>query len=125
MIAGTGVDIIEVERIAQALARHPERFLHRLFTPHEIAECWPAEAHRHRRLAARYAAKEAVLKALGTGLRYGKWTEIEVSKDPLGKPMVRLSGRLAEVAARQGITQLHLSLSHCEQYAMAQVVAEK
>lgn len=125
MIVGIGVDIIEVERIEKALSRHPERFLHRVFTAGEIAECWTGESHRFRRLAARYAAKEATLKALGTGLRAGKWVEVEVVKDPLGKPLLRLCGRLAEVAAQQGITAFHLSLSHCKAYAMAQVVAER
>lgn len=123
MIAGTGVDIIEVERIARALERHPERFLHRVFTPGEIADCWPGEQHRTRRLAARFAAKEATLKALGIGLRGVNWTDIEVVKDSLGKPELRLTGRLAVLAAEQGISGLHLSLSHCKEYALAQVVA--
>lgn len=123
MIAGIGVDIIEVERIAQALQRHADRFLHRVFTEGEIAECWPGEEHRFRRLAARFAAKEAALKALGLGLRGVKWTDVEVAKDSLGKPMLRLSGRLAEFAAGQGISELHVSLSHCKEYAVAQVVA--
>lgn len=123
MIAGVGCDIIEVERIAQALERHGDRFLTRVFAPGEIAECWPSAEQRCRRLAARFAAKEAVLKALGTGLRGVSWLEIEVVKDNLGKPSVRLTGRAAAVAEAQGVTQLHLSLSHCKDYAMAQVVA--
>lgn len=125
MIAGIGVDIIEVERIAQALARHGERFAARVFTPGELAECWPSEQQRSPRLAARFAAKEAALKALGIGLRGVSWQEIEVVKDELGKPSLHLTGRLADIVVKQGITAMHLSLSHCKEYAMAQVVAER
>ncbi|HWI63946.1 MAG TPA: holo-ACP synthase [Symbiobacteriaceae bacterium] len=125
MITGTGVDIVEVDRIAEALSRHGDRFAARVFTPGEIAECWPSEQQRCRRLAARFAAKEAALKALGIGLRGVSWQEIEVVKDGLGKPSLRLTGRLAEIAAAQGVTAMHLSLSHCKEYALAQVVAER
>lgn len=125
MIAGIGVDIIEVERIEQALSRHADHFLERVFTPGEIRDCWPSEQQRCRRLAARFAAKEAALKALGIGLRGVTWQDIEVVKDELGKPSLRLTGRLAEIAAAQGIAAMHLTLSHCKEYAMAQVVAER
>jgi holo-[acyl-carrier protein] synthase len=126
VIAGIGVDIIEVERIARALERRAERFLERLFTPGEIADCTGEGAdpgHRARRLAARFAAKEAALKALGIGLRAVKWTDCEVVKDPLGKPLLKVHGRLAEIAAQQGVAEFHVSLSHCKEYAVAQVVA--
>ena len=125
MILGTGIDIIEVERIEQALLRHGDRFLARLFTPGEIAYSESSKTHRTRRLAARFAAKEATLKAFGLGLRDVKWTDIEVVHDALGKPSLRLTGRLAEIAAERGVARLHLSLSHCKEYAIAQVVAER
>lgn len=125
MIIGTGIDIIEVERIEQALRRHPQRFLHRVFTPGEIAYCESSESHRSRRLAARFAAKEAALKAFGLGLRDVKWTDIEVTRDALGKPALQLSGRLKEIADARGVARLHLSLSHSKDYAIAQVVAEQ
>lgn len=125
MILGTGVDLVDVERIAQAVARHGDRFLQRVFTPGEIAYCDSSAAHRASRLAARFAAKEAALKALGIGLREVKWTDMEVTRDEQGKPSLRLSGRLAEIAAHRGVTRLHLSLSHTKQYAIAQVVAEQ
>lgn len=115
--------MIEVERIARALERQPERFLRRVFTPGEIADCQSGNENRNRRLAARFAAKEAALKALGIGLRHVKWTDVAVVKDPLGKPSLQLSGRLAEIAAEQGVTTFHLSLSHSKEYAIAQVVA--
>jgi holo-[acyl-carrier protein] synthase len=123
LIAGIGCDIVEVERIELALHRHADRFLQRVFTSGEIAECWPSEQQRSRRLAARFAAKEAALKALGIGLRGVSWLELEVVKDELGKPLLRLTGRAAEIAAAQGVAEMHLSLSHCKDYAMAQVVA--
>ncbi|MFZ5825172.1 MAG: holo-ACP synthase [Bacillota bacterium] len=125
MILGTGIDIIEVERIEQALSRHGDRLLARLFTPGEIAYSESSKTHRTRRLAARFAAKEATLKAFGLGLRDVKWTDIEVVRDDLGKPALRLTGRLAEIAAERGVAELHLSLSHCKEYAIAQVVAER
>jgi len=125
VIAGIGVDIVEVERIERALRRHPERFLRRVFTQAEVDACWPSETQRYRRLAARFAAKEALLKALGTGLRYGKWTEVEVVRDPLGKPSLRLTGALAAVAQERQIRRFHVSISHCKEYAIAQVVAER
>lgn len=125
MIIGTGIDIIEVERIEQALRRHPQRFLHRVFTPGEIAYCESSETHRSRRLAARFAAKEATLKAFGLGLRDVKWTDIEVTRDALGKPTLCLFGRLKQIADERGVARLHLSLSHSKDYAIAQVVAEQ
>jgi holo-[acyl-carrier protein] synthase len=125
VILGIGIDIIEVARIEQAFRRHPERFLHRVFTQGEIAYCVSSASHCSRRLAARFAAKEATLKAFGLGLRDVKWTDIEVVRDPLGKPAIRLDGRLAELARERGITRLHLSLSHSKDYAIAQVVAEQ
>lgn len=125
MILGTGIDIVEVERINLAVSRHGERFLRRVFTAGEIAYCESSDSHRSQRLAARFAAKEATLKAFGLGLRDVKWTDIEVTRDPLGKPAIRLDGRLAEIARAQGVSRLHLSLSHSKDYAIAQVVAEQ
>jgi len=125
VILGTGVDIVEVGRIALALDRHGERLLRRLFTPAEIAYCQSSEAHRTTRLAARFAAKEAVLKAFGIGLRTVRWTDIEVVRDDQGKPSVRLTGNLAELAAERNATCVHLSLSHTKNYAIAQVVVER
>ncbi len=124
MILGTGVDIVAVERLARAVDRHGERLLTRLFTPAEIAYCESSEPHRAARYAARFAAKEALLKALGIGLRQVRWTDAEVVRDDLGRPSLRLSHRLAEIAAERGATRIHLSLSHTQEYAVAQVVIE-
>jgi holo-[acyl-carrier protein] synthase len=124
MIVGTGVDILETPRIQQALDRHGERFLRRIYTPGERAYCAkfknPAE-----RYAARFAAKEAAFKALGTGWRRGvRWLDVEVTRQPGGKPELRLSGRAAEVARELGVTRMAVSLSHADHYAVAQVIFE-
>jgi len=124
MIVGVGIDIVEISRIEGVLARHPERFLQKVYTKSEIEYCCRAVQHQSRRLAARYAAKEATLKALGTGLRHGKWTEVEVIRDDQGKPILRLGGRFAEMARERGISTFHLSMTHGRDFAVAQVVAE-
>lgn len=125
MIVGVGVDIIEIERIEQAITRHGDRFLRRMFTPAEQAYCQSGGEQRARRLAARFAAKEAALKALGLGLREVRWTDVEVVRAESGAPSLHLHGRLAEIARERGVTRLHLSISHSRDYAIAQVVAEQ
>lgn len=125
MIVGLGVDIAEVERVREAIARHGDRILNRVFTPLEIAYC---QAHRNsaERFAARFAAKEAGMKALGTGWRNGvTWKDFEVANEPSGKPTLRLSGRAAELCAAVGGTRVLLSLTHTEETALAQVLIEQ
>lgn len=124
MILGTGVDIVEVARFRRALERQGERLLRRLFTEGEINYCSSSEPHRAARLAARFAAKEAALKAMGLGLRGVRWTDVEVRRDAAGRPSLHFSGRLAALAAAKGATRFHLSLSHTQEYAIAQVVVE-
>jgi holo-[acyl-carrier protein] synthase len=114
-----GVDLVEIGRIEGVLARFGERFLARIYTPAEQAYC----RGRGRELAARFAAKEAVSKALGTGLRGVSWREIEVLPDALGKPLVHLHGRAQQRAAELGLTQFAISLSHERGLAIAFVVA--
>jgi len=124
MIVGTGIDITEVTRIEQAIARFGERFLARVFTPAEIAYC-KSKKNFAERFAARFAAKEAAMKALGTGLRQGvTWKNIEVTREPSGRPTLRFTGRAGEVATRLGARLYSLSLTHTEQQAMAQVILE-
>ena len=123
-VLGHGIDLVEIARIERMLADHPERFVDRCFDPVESEYADGAEAVRCERLAARFAAKEAVLKALGTGLRSGmEWTDIVVVQDELGAPSIRLGGRVAEVAASKGIEAWQLSLSHAGGFAMASVLA--
>jgi holo-[acyl-carrier protein] synthase len=124
MTLSTGVDIIELDRIYRALERYGDRFLARIYTPEEIARY----GERLPELAARFAAKEAVSKALGVGINhmssYGiGWREVEVLPDPLGKPVVRLTGRARQLAQEQGLRQWAISLSHGRDYAVAFVVA--
>ena len=113
-----GVDMIETTRVRDVLAKHPERFLERVFTPEEVAFC----RGRVPELAARFAAKEAVMKALGTGARSVAWRDIEVLPDRRGKPLVYLYGGAAERAATIGLDAIDISLSHLADFAVAIVV---
>lgn len=123
-IIGTGVDIVETARIAKLLGNHPERFLERCFTAGEQEDS-KSNKRQNEHLAARFAAKEAALKALGTGWAQGiGWTDIEVVKEESGKPCLKITGRALEVADNLGITKWHLSLSHISTHAIATVIAE-
>lgn len=116
MVLGLGSDIIEIGRIESSIARHNERFLDRLFTEAEKEYC---KSHRdaHRHFAGRFAAKEAIVKAFGTGIRDGvNWTDIEILNDAEGKPHVTFSERMNEKFHNP---QIQLSISHCKEYAMA------
>ena len=113
-----GVDIIEIDRVAATLARFGDRFLQRIYTTGEIAYC----RGRAPQLAARFAAKEAVMKALGTGTRGVGWQEVEVTRKRSGEPGIALHGRAATRAEKLGIDRLALSLSHSRNYAVASVV---
>ena len=124
MIVGIGADLAEVARVRQAIERHGERFLVRVFTPHEIRYC---RGHRNaaERFAARFAAKEAAMKALGTGWRRGiTWRDIEVTNASSGKPSLTLTGKAQEFFSKLGGTRVLLSLTHTESYALAQVIIE-
>ena len=116
----TGVDLIEIARVAGVLARYGHRFLGRVYTPEEIDYCRGRPAN----LAARFAAKEAAMKALGTGIRGVSWQDIEVVRAESGAPSLRLHGRAKARAARLGVEQMALSLSHSREYAVAMVVAQ-
>ena len=124
MIVGTGVDIVEVPRVTAAIERFGRRFLARIYTEAEIRYC-QSRRNSAERFAARFAAKEAALKALGTGWGRGvAWREVEVRREPGGRPSVHFSGRAAEFAARLGMKQASLSLSHTAELAIAQVILE-
>jgi holo-[acyl-carrier protein] synthase len=124
MILGTGTDLIEIARIQQSIDRFGDRFLARLFTPAEIAYC-QRKKNAAESFAARFAAKEATAKALGTGISHGvTWLEIEVTREPSGKPGVKLLGRAATRARNLGITRTSLSLTHSRDVALAVVIME-
>ncbi|MEM1210454.1 MAG: holo-ACP synthase [Planctomycetota bacterium] len=124
-ILGHGVDLVDTARIARLIERHGERFLGRVFTDAERDYCERDAKRRIEKLAARFAAKEAVLKAMGTGLTQGiAWTEVEVVRDPLGQPGVRLDGAAAAQAEKRGLARWSLSLSHSAGLAVASAVAE-
>jgi len=126
-IVGTGIDAIEVVRMRAAL-EHPRtgpRFRVRVFTPGEQAYCERRGTSRYQSYAARFAAKEATMKALGVGWgRNASWLEIEVVREPDGRPEVVLTGSAAAYAARTGVARLHLALTHTAGLALAQVTAE-
>jgi holo-[acyl-carrier protein] synthase len=120
-----GIDMIEITRIERVLKRYGDRFFERVFTAAEIAYC----RGRSPELAARFAAKEAVSKALGVGMRMIArdgidWRDVEVVGDPRGKPLVHLHGRAAERAGELGLTEWAISLSHTREHAIAFVVAQ-
>ena len=124
MIVGLGVDLAEVDRIQTAIERHGQAFLMRVFTPNEIAYC---ERHRNKyeRYAGRFAAKEAAMKALGTGWRRGvRWLDIEVTRNSAGKPSLHLNGRAREFADHLRVKHISLSVTHSANTAFAQVVFE-
>ncbi|PYU34145.1 MAG: holo-[acyl-carrier-protein] synthase [Acidobacteria bacterium] len=124
MIVGLGVDMEEITRLGDAIKRHGRIFLERIFTPAEIAYC-----QRHRdaveRYAARFAAKEATMKALGTGWGKGvRWRDIEVTRQPGGRPTIVLHGAAREHAERMGARHISLSISHSGNFALAEVILE-
>ena len=114
----TGIDIIEIHRIRDVVARWGDRFLRRIYTPEELAFC----SGKNNRLAARFAAKEAASKALGLGIRGIAWKEIEVVRQRGHPPSLRLHGRAAKRAEFLGIAHLTISISHSRDYAVASVV---
>lgn len=124
MIVGIGIDLVETARIADNLERYGDRFIRRLYTANEIAYCEKFK-NRAERFAARFAAKEAAFKALGTGWREGlRWTDIEVVNQVNGKPELLLHGRAGELAGALGVTAKTISISHADHYAVAQVLFE-
>lgn len=124
MIVGTGIDLAEVPRIRASIERYGERFIRRIYTPGEIAYV-ERKAGRFERYAARFAAKEAGMKAIGTGWRGGvRWQDFEVRNLPSGRPTLLLHGKAAEYAARLGVKRIALSLTHTAEQGMAFVILE-
>ena len=124
MILGTGIDLAEVDRIRQAIERHGQRFVERVYTPGEIAYV-DRKANRFERYAARFAAKEAGMKALGTGWSRGvRWRDIEVVRPKGQRPTIQFHGEAAAIAAQLGTKNIALSLTHTSEEALAHVILE-
>jgi holo-[acyl-carrier protein] synthase len=124
MIVGLGVDIAEIDRIEAAMRRHGRSFVERIFTPAEIAYC-ERRRNQAERFAGRFAAKEAAMKALGTGWAQGvRWVDIEVVRERDGKPTLKLSGASLEIAGRLGVKNIALTITHSGNTALALVIFE-
>jgi holo-[acyl-carrier protein] synthase len=124
MIAGIGVDLCEVERIDQAIARHGDRFLERIYTEYERAYC-ESKPNRMERFAGRFAAKEAAMKAIGTGWSRGvRWRDFEVTRLPGGQPIIRFHGEAQRIASAMGVTRALVTITHTRAMALAQVLLE-
>ncbi|MGA2964211.1 MAG: holo-ACP synthase [Candidatus Korobacteraceae bacterium] len=125
MIVGLGIDIAEVDRIESAIRRYGQRFLQRVFTAAEIDYC-QSKANAFERFAGRFAAKEAAMKAIGTGWKRGvKWRDFEVVREPSGRPVIRFSGVAADFAERLGMKRALVSITHTAAQAIAQVILEQ
>jgi holo-[acyl-carrier protein] synthase len=124
LIIGMGVDIVEVDRIQAAIKRHGEAFLRRVFTTQEREYC-ERYKKKYERYAGRFAAKEAAMKALGTGWRRGvRWADLEVVREKSGRPTLALSGEAGKIAQQLGVKHIALSITHTESQALAQVIFE-
>jgi holo-[acyl-carrier protein] synthase len=119
LIVGNGIDMIEIGRIAEAIQNY--HFTERVFTPAEVTET----DSKSYRLAGFFAAKEALLKAMGTGLSGFSWQEMEVRHNPQGAPYFEVTGKVAHFLKVIQVTRIHLSISHCREYAIANVILEK
>ena len=125
MIFGTGVDIIEIERIRHSLEKYASQFQNKIFTTAEIEYC-STKADPARHFAARFAVKEAVSKCLGTGIGEALgWKDIETTNDPAGRPVLHLNGKGQELFDRLKLKAVHISISHAQTYAVAQAIAER
>ena len=124
MIIGTGIDIIEIDRISKAINKWNTRFLNRVYTPNEIHYCRQKDGNCFLSFAGYFSAKEAWAKAIGTGIYGIKWIEIEIKKDNLGKPYIHLSGQAQEIATKRGVTNTNLSISHTRKLVISQVILE-
>ncbi len=123
MIIGTGVDIVKNQRIADLIDKYGEKFLNKIYREKEISYC-SSRSQDTASFAARFAAKEALFKALGTGMRKNSWQDIEIINNELGKPEVNLFGKTADYAAKLEVVNIFLSMSHEKDYSIAQIILE-
>ena len=124
LIVGCGIDLVKIERIEKIIKRWGDNFIFRIFTPLEIEYCEKKKGNKFQSYAGKFAAKEALLKALGLGLREANWKEIEIKNDELGQPIIDTSGKLRNIASAKGVSKYFISISHTKEYAAAQVILE-
>lgn len=124
LIVGCGIDLVEIDRIEKIIKRWGDNFTFRIFTPLERKYCEKKKNNKYLSYAGRFAAKEALLKALGLGLRGANWKEIEVNNNELGQPIIKTSGKLNEIALKGGVSKYFLTISHTKDYALAEVILE-
>jgi len=124
LIVGCGIDLVKIERIEKIIKRWGDNFIFRIFTPLEIEYCEKKKGNKFQSYAGKFAAKEALLKALGLGLREANWKEIEIKNDELGQPIIDTSGKLKNIASAKGVSKYFISISHTKEYAATQVILE-
>jgi len=124
LIIGCGIDLVKIERIEKIIKKWGNNFIFRIFTSLEREYCEKKKGNKYQSYAGKFAAKEALLKALGLGLREANWKEIEIKNNKLGQPVIDTSGKLKNAASVKGVSKYFISISHTKEYAVAQVILE-
>ncbi|PIU25192.1 MAG: holo-[acyl-carrier-protein] synthase [Candidatus Infernicultor aquiphilus] len=124
LIIGCGIDLVKIERIEKIIKRWGDNLTSRMFTLLEREYCKKRKSNKYQSYAGKFAAKEALLKALGLGLRGVNWTEIEISNNELGQPIIKTSGKLNIIVSKKGVSKYFLTISHTKDYAVAEVILE-
>jgi holo-[acyl-carrier protein] synthase len=124
LIIGCGIDLVRIERIKKIIKKWGNNFNYRIFTPLERDYCEKKKDNKYQSYAGKFAAKEALLKALGLGLRGVNWKEIEIKNDELGQPIINTSGKLKNIVLTRGVNKYFITISHTKEYAIAQVILE-
>ena len=124
LIVGCGIDLVKIERIEKIIKRWGDNFIFRIFTPLEREYCEKNKGNKYQSYAGRFAAKEALLKSMGLGLRGVNWKEIEIENNELGQPIIETSGKLKNIASVKGVSKYFITISHTKDYAIAQVILE-
>ena len=124
MIIGCGIDLVKIERIEKIIKKWGNNFIFRIFTSLEREYCEKKKGNKYQSYAGKFAAKEALLKALGLGLREANWKEIEIKNNKLGQPVIDTSGKLKNVVSAKGVSKYFISITHTKEYAVAQVILE-
>ena len=124
LIIGCGIDLVKIERIEKIIKKWGDNFIFRIFTSLEREYCEKKKGNKYQSYAGRFAAKEALLKSLGLGLRGVNWKEIEIENNELGQPIIETSGKLKNIASVKGVSKYFITISHTKDYAIAQVILE-